>query len=90
MTYQQVWDTMSVREKAAAHILNWTDIDDNWLWIQNSVWNKILYRIAKIVLGGVDPAARFSFLALLLESPGETMAVMLFDLTRVRAVLRGS
>ena len=67
MTYQQVWDTMSKKEKMALSIMDYCDVGDDGYWVRNSVRNKILYRIAKFILGGVDPLDRIGFYGMLLS-----------------------
>ena len=55
MTYQQVWNSMSKREKRANDIMCMFKVKDDGHWDEHSIRNKILYRVTKLVLGGRDP-----------------------------------
>lgn len=67
MTYQQVRDTMSTREKIANDwIMTHMQVNKEGVWKVN-LYNKVLYRLAKLVLRGREPADRVVFYASLLD-----------------------
>lgn len=67
MTYQQVWDGMSKKERMANQIMCYLKVDENGKWVKNSIRNKILYRVAKLILGGSDPLDKVGFYGTMLD-----------------------
>lgn len=84
MTYQQVWDTMSKRERRANNIMCMFKLNDDGVIDANSIRNKILYRVAKVVLGGVDPLDRIGYYGSLLDEERCNLPELMADLYRLK------
>ena len=93
MTYQQVWNLMTKRERMANNILCMCRVDADGAFVGNSIRNKILYRVAKFVLGGGrDPLDRAGYYVILLDESqllGTPKAEIMADLYRVKSAWRG-
>ena len=47
MTYQQLEQTMTVKEKKINKLLNFMKVNEDGYWDPKSVWNKYLYKFIK-------------------------------------------
>lgn len=84
MTYQQVRDTMSRKEKLVLfRCVDWMKTDEIGNISVCSLRNKILYKIAKLILRR-DPWDRVKFYIGLLDEPGVDMDELKLEMTRLR------
>ena len=84
MTYQQVKDTMTWKEKfTLLRLIRWMRDDGTGHVSVCSVWNKVLYRIAKTILRR-DPWDRMEFYFGLVDDPDMDWDEVHDDIVRLR------